>query len=336
MEPIVLGIETSCDETAIAIYTRKGLLANLVYSQLEHQHYGGVVPELAAREHLKKLPILLKQALTEAKLDIEDITHIACTTGPGLIGALLVGYSFAQGLSASLKRPLIPTHHLEAHLAAAFIDTTLPTKPFLTLLISGGHTQIILTKGIGQYQLIGQTLDDAAGEAFDKTAKIMGLGYPGGPKIEAVAKQATNPITLPKALKQRKDAMMSFSGIKTAARQYFSDHETQPNIHANIAMGLQQCIAEQLCRKLNFAIAQTQVDTLVVSGGVSANQYIREQLKQHTNAQQLFFPDLALCTDNAAMVAYLGYLRMHDSHVSTLQARWPLASLKPPRDTYGA
>ncbi|MDC3180737.1 tRNA (adenosine(37)-N6)-threonylcarbamoyltransferase complex transferase subunit TsaD [Gammaproteobacteria bacterium] len=333
MEPLVLGIETSCDETALALYQSSGLVANVVYSQVQHQEFGGVVPELAAREHLEKLPYLFDQLLQESNTDVSTITHIAVTTGPGLIGALLVGYHFAQGLSLSLNIPLIPIHHLEAHIAAAFIGQDFDPDPFLTLLVSGGHTQILLTQGLGNYALIGQTLDDAAGEVFDKTAKIMGLGYPGGPIIEQKAKDATDTISLPRALKQRKDAMMSFSGIKTAAREHYKAHQDSPYICENIAQGLQVCIAEQLCRKINYAIKDTNVKKLVVSGGVSANQFIRSYLEKNVNATDFYFPELKYCTDNAAMVAYLGFLRRHDRNEVNIMARWPIDQLKPPRES---
>jgi N6-L-threonylcarbamoyladenine synthase len=332
MEPLILGIETSCDETALALYSNKGLIENLVYSQSEHQAYGGVVPELAAREHLEKLPRLFKQLLQSANIQPKSITHIAVTCGPGLIGALLVGHNFAQGLAQALNIPLIPIHHLEAHIAAAFINTTFEPEPFLTLLVSGGHTQILLTNGIGNYQLLGQTLDDAAGEAFDKTAKVMGLGYPGGPKIEQKAQDATQPVALPKALKLRKDAMMSFSGIKTAARQHYLEHQKQPLVVENIAQGLQACIAEQLTRKVNTAIKTTGVKKLVVSGGVSANQFIRSYLEKHSLTETVLFPDLKYCTDNAAMVAYLGYLRRFDDIHFEIRARWPIEELNPPKN----
>ena len=327
----ILGIETSCDETAMAIYTDQGLIAHTVYSQLTHEAYGGVVPEIAAREHLMRLQPIFEQTLAEANITPSDLTHIACTSGPGLIGALLVGCRFAQGLSLGLKIPLIPINHLEAHVAAPFINQAFPEKPFLTLLVSGGHTQIIHTKQLGEYELLGETLDDAAGEAFDKTAKVLGLGYPGGPEIEQLANTTDAYVSLPKALIRRKDAMMSFSGIKTAAKQYFESNPDQPNIKAEIANGLQHCIAEQLCRKLNHAITQTGTTHVVISGGVSANTFIREQLK-HTQATTVDFPALKYCTDNAAMVAYLGYLRRYDQHPLELQSRWSLTSLNPPSD----
>ncbi|UTC24901.1 tRNA (adenosine(37)-N6)-threonylcarbamoyltransferase complex transferase subunit TsaD [Candidatus Comchoanobacter bicostacola] len=328
MEPIVLGIETSCDETAVAIYSKGKLLANIIHSQEQHNEYGGVVPELAAREHLTLLPLVLNKALKEARITPDQLTHIACTSGPGLIGALLVGTNFASGFAKGLNIPLIPINHLEAHLAAPFIGEAFPNEPFITLLISGGHTQIILTHQLGQHQLLGETLDDAAGEAFDKTAKILGLSYPGGPEIEQLAQTTETAYPLPRALLRRKDCMMSFSGVKTAARQAYENAPSEA-LKAEIANGLQQCIAEQLYRKLALALDEHPVNKLIVSGGVSANSYIRNRLSQ-SNVAQVLYPEKEHCTDNAAMIAYLGYLRRNSHEPFLVRARWPLESLTPP------
>ncbi len=320
---IVLGIETSCDETALALYGDHGLIGDVLYSQInEHQAYGGVVPELAAREHLLKIDPLLQTLLENASLAVEDLSHVAYTRGPGLIGALLVGANYAAALAAGLNIPLIGINHLEAHIVSPFINTTLPTKPFLTLLISGGHTQIIYSKQFGHYEIIGESLDDAVGEAFDKTAKIMGLGYPGGPAIEQYAKQSNKAIKLPRPMLNKKTAMMSFSGLKTATRMAFEANKTEPNILANISQSLQEAICDTLTAKLKIAIDDTGADHLLVSGGVSANQYIRSHL-QSLPVAQVSFPPMKYCTDNGAMVAYLGYLRRNDQKPSTLaQARW--------------
>lgn len=323
---IVLGIETSCDETALALYGDKGLIGDVVYSQAEdHQRYGGVVPELAAREHLGRIDYLFDTLLQKTQMQSKDISHIAYTKGPGLIGALLVGANYAQGLAAGLKCPLIGIHHLEAHIASPFINQAFPNQPFITLLLSGGHTQIILTERFGTYTILGETRDDAIGEAFDKTAKIMGLGYPGGPAIERLALNGTSPIDLPRPMRSKTNIDMSFSGLKTAVRNAYESGDATLEYQANVAAGLQAAIADVLIEKLNISIKQTGIDSVVVSGGVSANQYIRARLKE-SHAKQLIFPDLKYCTDNAAMVAYLGYLRKDDPPSSLdVKARWRLS-----------
>lgn len=320
---LILGIETSCDETALALYGDNGLVSDIVYSQIdEHQNYGGVVPELAAREHLLKIDPLLQQLLLQSNTDITQITHIAYTQGPGLIGALLVGANYATALALGLDVPLLGINHLEAHIASPFMNHPYPTDPFLTLLISGGHTQIIYSESFGSYKIIGESLDDAIGEAFDKTAKIMGLGYPGGPLIEQAAQNADRVIDLPRPMIHKKGAMMSFSGLKTATRLAFNQHKDEENIIPNIAHSLQEAICDTLIAKTTVALKETQVDHLVVSGGVSANQTIRSRLEK-LPVKTVSFPPLKYCTDNAAMVAYLGYLRRHDSPPKTLaQARW--------------
>ena len=325
---LVLGIETSCDETALALYSDQGLVADVVYSQVEeHAVFGGVVPELAAREHLAKIDQLIATLLSDAQVKITDVTHIAFTQGPGLIGALLVGANYAQGLALGLGCKLIGVHHLEAHIVSPFINHDFPSTPFLTLLISGGHTQIILSKSLGHYEIIGESVDDAAGEAFDKTAKIMGLGYPGGPIIENIAKNGKSCINLPRPMKHSRDANMSFSGLKTATRLAFESLENIPQNQANIAASLQDAVADVLVQKVNIAIAQTGVDHLIVSGGVSANEFIRNKLDQ-SNARHINYPSLKYCTDNAAMVAYLGYLKKDaPQQPHAVKARWRLSQL---------
>lgn len=324
---IILGIETSCDETAIALYGDQGLIDDIVYSQImDHIPYGGVVPELAAREHLSKIDTLLHTLLINNDLDISCITHIAYTKGPGLIGALLVGANYASGLSLALQCPLIGVNHLEGHIVSPFIKEAFPTKPFLTLLVSGGHTQIIYTHKLGEYDIIGETLDDAVGEAFDKTAKIMGLSYPGGPIIEKLAKAHTETIQLPIPMATSKNAMLSFSGLKTATRQFYEKHQDTENIQSNIAHSLQKAIATSLLQKLQYAIDSTQAESLVVSGGVSANQYIRDRLS--SLPIPVMYPPLQYCTDNAAMIAYLGYLRRFDRQQGPLvQPRFRIDTL---------
>ena len=320
---IILGIETSCDETALAIYCDAGLMGDVVYSQIDsHQVYGGVVPELAAREHLIKLDLLLNKLLNDTSISITEITHIAYTKGPGLIGALLVGANFAAGLAKGLGVPLIGVNHLEAHIVSPFINKDFPSSPFLTLLVSGGHTQIIYTESFGHYTILGESLDDACGEAFDKTAKIMGLDYPGGPIIEKLAKTADETIPLPRPMSKSNDAMMSFSGLKTATRTAYTKSKQEPNITANIAHSLQEAIKDTLLQKLNHAITKTGCDHLVVSGGVSANQALRDGFLT-LPLEKIDFPPMKYCTDNAAMVAYLGYLRRNESQSGNLaQARW--------------
>lgn len=320
---VVLGIETSCDETALALYGDQGLIGDIVYSQIDdHQAYGGVVPELAAREHLLKISSLYKALLIKTNCKQEDITHIAYTKGPGLIGALLIGANFASALALGLNIPLIGVNHLEAHIVSPFMDSHIPTEPFLTLLISGGHTQIIYANQLGNYEVIGESLDDAIGEAFDKTAKIMGLGYPGGPIIESLASTADKEISLPRPMSKTRTAMMSFSGLKTATRLAYENNKLEPNIQANIANSLQIAISETLISKLHIAIEDTGAQHLVVSGGVSANKYIRKQLEQ-LPVDHISFPPMKYCTDNAAMVAYLGYLRRNNPPPEILaQARW--------------
>lgn len=324
---LILGIETSCDETALALYQDSGLLDDIVYSQIEdHQQYGGVVPELAAREHLGKIDILLAELLNRNNLTPQHISHVAYTKGPGLIGALLVGANYALGLAKALQCPLIGVNHLEAHIVTPFMNDTFPNKPFLTLLVSGGHSQIIYTHGFGEYEIIGESVDDAVGEAFDKTAKIMGLGYPGGPVIEKLAKQSTSSIDLPRPMLHSQSAMLSFSGLKTATRLAYEKQKDKPNIKADIAFGLQQSICETLVHKLKFAIKKTNAKHLVVSGGVSANQALRKALE--TLPVELSFPAMKYCTDNGAMVAYLGYLRRNDPPPSPkIQSRWRIDTL---------
>lgn len=325
---LILGIETSCDETALALYSDEGLVDDIVYSQIEdHQAYGGVVPELAAREHLAKIDGLFEALLEKNAIQSSDITHIAYTKGPGLIGALLVGANYASGLSLALNVPLIGINHLEAHIVSPFINKPFPNKPFLTLLVSGGHSQIIHTYQLGHYEVLGETLDDAVGEAFDKTAKIMGLGYPGGPIIERLAKQATEDIPLPHPMQHSKNTMMSFSGLKTATRLAYEKHKDHPNIQANISASLQKTIGDVLVKKLEYAIEQTGAEKLIVSGGVSANQYLRERLT--SLSIPVIFPELKYCTDNGAMVAYLGYLRRNDKDTGPLvQSRYRIDTVE--------
>lgn len=336
----VLGIESSCDETGVAIYcAQQGLIANALYSQISaHQIYGGVVPELASRDHIRKLIPLLNQALDTAKLRIEDIDAIAYTAGPGLIGALLVGSCFAKSLAYAQKIPAIAVHHLEAHLLIAQMEAPQIKFPFLALLVSGGHTQLIWAKGLGDYELLGETIDDAAGEAFDKTAKIMGLSYPGGKALadlacpEAFKKQKLK--AFPRPLLDRPDFNFSFSGLKTHCLYAFEKSSKDLNSKAAIAYGFQTAVVETLVEKCHRAVIHTGATQLVVAGGVAANQFLRQRLQQtiSPHACEVFYPSLDFCTDNGAMIAYTGFkyiqAQHHDADLAIrVKARWPLTKI---------
>lgn len=334
---IILAVESSCDETGVAIYDcARGTLANEVFSQIDmHRAYGGVVPELAARDHLKRLPILLQQALTSAQLTLKNIDAIAYTAGPGLLGALMTGAGYARSLAYALNIPAYPIHHMEGHLLSPLLAEEQPELPFLALLVSGGHTQLLAVDAIGKYRLLGQTLDDAVGEAFDKTAKIMGLPYPGGPELAALAKQG-NPhrYEMPRPMIQRPGLDFSFSGLKTHVRLLIE--QEPPSAHADIAASFQHTIVETLLIKCQRAWQETGYKDLVVAGGVSANQALRSALRQKAQElkRRVFFPDLALCGDNALMIAHAAAKRLSITESANLaleiQARWPLENL-----TYG-
>lgn len=336
----VLGIESSCDETGVAIYdSKKGLIGQALYSQIKlHQHYGGVVPELASRDHIKWLIPLVNQALKEANLQKQDLDAIAYTAGPGLIGALLVGACFAKSLAFSLGIPAIAVHHLEAHLLAAILDTPSLTFPFLVLLVSGGHTQLIEASALGQYQLLGETLDDAVGEAFDKVAKLMGLPYPGGAQLAQLADDyAARGLTpdfppFPRPMTDRPGLAFSFSGLKTHALTAWNKSTQDEQARAAIAYAFQQAIVDTLVIKCKRAINQTHLRQLVIAGGVGANQSLRYALTDimKQNGGNAFFPRLEYCTDNGAMVAFAGSLHLdrgeHDDDLAVaVKARWPLA-----------
>jgi len=304
----ILGVETSCDETAVAIYSDSGLIANEIYSQVAiHQPYGGVVPELASRDHVQKLLPLIEQTLTKAKITPQDLTAIAYTRGPGLIGALLVGAMTAKSLAFALNVPAIGVHHLEAHLMAAMLDIKQPDYPFITLLVSGGHTLLAYVQAFGHYQILGETLDDAAGEAFDKTAKLLGLPYPGGPELAKLAEQG-NPaaFAFPRPMTDRPGLEFSFSGLKTAVRNVIA----QGGLATDIAASFQAAVVETLLIKCERALSKTNCPRLVVAGGVSANKMLRSQLNELAMRKklQVFLPRIEFCTDNAAMVAYTGWL----------------------------
>lgn len=308
---IILGIETSCDETAVALYhAKKGLLGHKIYSQITlHAKYGGVVPELASRDHIKHLTPLLVDLLEEIKLSLKDISAIAYTQNPGLVGALLVGATFAKSLAFALNIPTIGLNHMEGHLLAPFLEPIKPEFPFLALLVSGGHTQIVKVRRFSEYELLGETLDDAAGEAFDKTAKLLGLAYPGGPILAKLAEQGNaKKYNFPRPMLDRPGLDFSFSGLKThvlnVAKQQHLDEQTK----ADIAAAFEDAVVDTLIKKLLRAIEQTGFTEIVVAGGVSANKTLRKRLDSLATQQKvkIYYPKLEFCTDNAAMIAYAG------------------------------
>ena len=338
---IVLGIESSCDETGIALYdTEKGLLSHALYSQIAlHAEYGGVVPELASRDHIRRIVPLLKNAFEKAAVKPADIDAIAHTQGPGLAGALLVGSSVAAGLGFALNKPLIGVHHLEGHLLSPLLAKLPPTFPFVALLVSGGHTQLMKVSGVGQYELLGETLDDAAGEAFDKSAKLLGLPYPGGPEISKLAVQGNPDVfQLPRPMLHSKDLNFSFSGLKTAVLTTVNK-QSQPmdeSTRADIARGFVDAIVEVLASKCAKALRQTRLRQLVVAGGVGANRQLRSSLDKMASRRRfrVFYPEIEFCTDNGAMIAFAGAMRLKAdpdcasrSYGFTVRPRWPMEEL---------
>ncbi len=336
----VLGIETSCDETGVAVYcTERGLLAHALFSQVRmHAAYGGVVPELASRDHVRKLLPLIRQVLNEAGLGTADLDGIAYTRGPGLVGALLVGASVASSLGYALRRPVLGVHHMEAHLLAPMLEASQPEFPFVALLVSGGHTMLVQVAGIGRYRLLGQSLDDAAGEAFDKTAKLLNLPYPGGPALERLAADG-NParFRFPRPMTDRPGLDFSFSGLKTFTRNTVQSQGDDPQTRADIARAFQDAVVDTLAIKCRRALQHTGVSGLVVAGGVGANRALRDRLQTVAAEQgaRVYYPRLELCTDNGAMVALAGALRLEAGErqpgsAFDVVARWPLDSLCPP------
>ena len=312
---LVLGIETSCDESGVALYHRdRGLLAHKIHSQLAtHVPYGGVVPELASRDHIRKLPALILDLLAEARCSMEDIDAIAYTKGPGLAGALLVGASVANGLGYALTVPVMGLHHLEGHLLSALLSDPAPVFPYLALLVSGGHSQLVQVNGIGEYRLLGETMDDAAGEAFDKTAKLLGLDYPGGPALSKLAECGrSGRFRLPRPMLNSGDLNFSFSGLKTAVLTLIQNQPSDEQTLADIALAFQEAITEVLVAKSITAMKEEKLDQLVVVGGVGANKQLRELLRVGAASLSLkvFFPELEFCTDNGAMIAYAGAARI--------------------------
>ncbi|MGE3318541.1 MAG: tRNA (adenosine(37)-N6)-threonylcarbamoyltransferase complex transferase subunit TsaD [Candidatus Berkiella sp.] len=332
----VLGIETSCDETGIALYdSQNGLLAHHVFSQVSHEEYGGVVPELASRDHVRKVIPMIQAILAQTDLAPQDLQGIAYTAGPGLAGALMVGATVAQGLAYALGVPAIGVHHLEGHLLAPMLEETRPSFPFLALLVSGGHTQLIKVTALGEYELLGESLDDAAGEAFDKTAKLLGLPYPGGPHLARLAQTGDRlRFTLPRPLLHQ-GLDFSFSGLKTAVSQLIARSPSDPQTHADIAASFEQAVIDTLITKAVRALEQTGLEQLVVAGGVGANLQLRESLslKAKENGFAVFYPRPSFCTDNGAMIAYAGCQRLlkgEQSKTLEVRARWPLNELCPP------
>ena len=340
---LVLGIETSCDETGIALYdSAAGLIANALHSQvLTHADYGGVVPELASRDHIRRIVPLARQALADAERQLSDIDAIAYTAGPGLLGALMTGAGVARSLAWALGVPALGVHHMEAHLLVPLLDAPRLRLPFVALLVSGGHTQLVKTTGVGRYELLGESLDDAAGEAFDKTAKLLGLGYPGGPAIATQA-DAGRPhrFAFPRPMTDRPGLDFSFSGLKTHVANVVRTLQplTAQDV-ADIARGFQDAVVDTLTIKCRRALDATATDALVVSGGVAANRALRARLKEM--APTVHYPPPALCTDNGAMVAYAGWLRLkaraaapsadgEERLAIATRARWPLQELAPP------
>lgn len=332
----VLGIETSCDETGVAIHdSQRGLLAQALYSQIElHAQYGGVVPELASRDHVRKLLPLIRQTLAEAGLSLGDLGGVAYTAGPGLVGALLVGAATGRALAWALDIPAIGVHHMEGHLLAPLLDPDPPAPPFVALLVSGGHTQLVDVQGIGDYRLLGETLDDAAGEAFDKTAKLMGLPYPGGPQLAALAERGRAGVfTFSRPMTDRPGLDFSFSGLKTQVMLAFERSDRSEQTRADIAVAFQDAVADTLAIKCERALKQGNARTLVVAGGVGANRRLRARLLAlgERLRVRVCFPPPELCTDNGAMIAFAGALRLaagaSEPLAITVRPRWDMAGL---------
>ncbi|WP_240126475.1 tRNA (adenosine(37)-N6)-threonylcarbamoyltransferase complex transferase subunit TsaD [Thermomonas alba] len=338
----VLGIETSCDETGVAVYDTAiggtaGLRAQAVYSQIAlHAEYGGVVPELASRDHVRKLLPLIRQTLAEAGLTTADLDGVAYTAGPGLVGALLVGAGVARALAWALEVPAIGVHHMEGHLLAPLIEDDAPRPPFVALLVSGGHTQLVAVDAIGRYRLLGETLDDAAGEAFDKTAKLMGLPYPGGPQLAALAERGIpGRFRFSRPMTDRPGLDFSFSGLKTQVLLAWQGSDQSEQTRADIARGFEDAVVETLAIKCARALDAAGCDTLIVAGGVGANARLRATLVELCAARggRACFPRPALCTDNGAMIAFAGALRLtagqHDDAAIRAVPRWDMATLAP-------
>lgn len=342
---IVLGIETSCDETGVAIYdSERGLLADCLYSQVAiHQQFGGVIPELASRDHIRKTLPLVQQVIAEAGIEAQDIGGVTYTAGPGLVGALLVGASVARSLGMAWDVPTLGVHHMEGHLLAPMLESDPPEFPFVALLVSGGHTQLVEVEAIGRYKLLGESMDDAAGEAFDKVGKMLGLPYPGGPNVARLAQQGrAGRFEFPRPMTNRPGLDFSFSGLKTSVRNAILDLEAELGCEpgsldeqskADVALAFEEAVVATLAIKCRRVLEQTGMKTLIIAGGVSANVRLREVLEK-TAAKaggKLFYAQPKFCTDNGAMIAYAGCQRLlagqHDDLAIRAQPRWSLESL---------
>jgi N6-L-threonylcarbamoyladenine synthase len=339
---LVLGIETSCDDTGLALYhSDRGLLAHVLHSQAAmHEAYGGVVPELASRDHIRRVLPLAEHVLREAGMTPGDLDGIAYTQGPGLAGALLVGASIANALASALDVPALGVHHLEGHLLSPLLGDPRPAYPFVALLVSGGHTQFYAVRGVGDYTLLGDTLDDAAGEAFDKTAKLLGLPYPGGPALARLALGGRRgAVSLPRPMIDSGDLNLSFSGLKTAVVTLARREAVSEQRNADIAREFEDAIVDVLVAKALAALDTTGMQRLVVAGGVGANRTLRERLRSAAAAQgvDVYYPEAQFCTDNGAMIALVGALRLAGAtptdYAFTIRPRWELASLDAPPNT---
>lgn len=334
----ILGIESSCDETGIAIYDdEQGLLAHQLYSQVKvHADYGGVVPELASRDHVRKTLPLIDAAFAQAGYGPEDLDGIAYTAGPGLVGALLVGTSIGRSLAYGWNIPAVAVHHMEGHLLAPMLEEEQPEFPFIALLVSGGHTMMVKVSGIGEYEVLGESVDDAAGEAFDKTAKLLGLDYPGGPRLAKLAEQGTpERFVFPRPMTDKPGLDFSFSGLKTAASIAIRDNDDDEQTKADIAHAFQTAVIDTLIIKCKRALKQTGIKRLVIAGGVSANVQLRSQLERVMQGMKgrVYYPRTEFCTDNGAMIAYAGMQRLKAGQFASLdmktKPRWPIDSLEP-------
>ncbi|GLP97248.1 tRNA (adenosine(37)-N6)-threonylcarbamoyltransferase complex transferase subunit TsaD [Paraferrimonas sedimenticola] len=337
----VLGIETSCDETGIAIYDdQNGLLAHSLYSQVKlHADYGGVVPELASRDHVRKIVPLINQTIAQAGLNADDIDAVAYTKGPGLIGAVLVGACVGRSLAFAWGKPALGVHHMEGHLLAPMLEETPPEFPFVALLVSGGHTQLVAVRGIGDYELLGESVDDAAGEAFDKTAKLLGLDYPGGPLLAKMAEKGNSGrFRFPRPMTDRPGLDFSFSGLKTFAANTITankDDSDPEQTQADIALAFEEAVVDTLAIKCKRALKQTGYQRLVIAGGVSANRRLRAGLEALMKdlGGQVYYPRTEFCTDNGAMIAFAGLQRLKAGEREGLEVqgkpRWPLTELAP-------
>ena len=335
----VLGIETSCDETGLAVYDgERGLLAHVLHSQIRmHAEYGGVVPELASRDHIRRLSPLLREVLQLAGLDRTDLDGVAYTAGPGLLGALLTGAAYGRTLAWALGIPAVPVHHMEAHLLAPMLEEPAPEFPFLALLVSGGHTLLVEVDGIGRYRRLGESIDDAAGEAFDKTAQLLGLPYPGGPALAKLAEKGDpGRFRFPRPMTDRPGLDFSFSGLKTYALNTVTNAPDDEQTRADIARAFEEAVVDVMVIKCRRALEQTGLQSIVIAGGVGANRRLRGALQVMADERRakLFYPRIEFCTDNGAMIAYAGYVRLQHQSQDDLRieakARWSVDDLVPP------